>query len=89
MLIIKVLGPGCANCSRLEKITQEAVAYLGADAEIIKVSDYNEIVEHGILTTPGLIVNDEIVSSGRVPSLGEVTSWIATTLDINRRDVSD
>jgi small redox-active disulfide protein 2 len=89
MLTIKVVGSDSINTSRLEKVTQEAVEYLGAEVEILKISNQNEIVEHGILTTPGLIVNDKIVSSGRVPSLGEVTSWIATALDVARHDISD
>lgn len=73
---LKVLGPGCANCERLEEITHKAVELVGIEANIIKVSDYNEILESGILTTPGLIINGKVVCSGRVPSVDEVCEWI-------------
>ncbi len=81
MLSIKVLGPGCANCDKLAKLVHEAVDFLNTDADITKVTGYAEIVELGVITTPGLIVNDQVVSSGRVPTLGEVTSSITTALD--------
>ncbi len=81
MLSIKVLGPGCANCDKLTKLVHESVDFLNIDAKITKVTGYTEIVELGVMTTPGLIVNDQIVSSGRVPTLGEVTSFITTALD--------
>jgi len=80
MLTIKVLGSGCANCKRLEQIAQQAVSQLGFEAQVVKVTDYAEILEHGVLATPGLVVNDQVVCSGRVPSLGEVTSWLTTAL---------
>jgi small redox-active disulfide protein 2 len=80
MLTVKVLGPGCANCKRLEQIAQQAVSQLGFEAQVVKVSDYGEILEHGVVTTPGLVVNDQVVCSGRVPSLAEVTSWLTTAL---------
>ncbi len=81
MLSIKILGPGCANCEKLAKLVHEAVDFLNIDADISKVTDYAEIVELGVMTTPGLIINDEIVSSGRVLTIGEVTSLITTALN--------
>ncbi len=81
MVEIKVLGPGCANCKRLEQITRKAIDSLAADAKIEKVSDYQEIVELGVMATPGLVVNDEVVSSGRIPSETEVTDWIIKALE--------
>lgn len=81
MLTIKVLGPGCANCEKLSGLVHEAVDFLNIEADITKVTDFTEILDLGVMSTPGLIVNDEIASSGRVPTLGEVISFITTALD--------
>lgn len=67
-LDIKVLGPGCKNCVMLDKITKDAVAELGLDATIEKVEDYAEIAAYNIMSTPGLVINGEVVVSGRVPT---------------------
>jgi small redox-active disulfide protein 2 len=83
MIEIKVLGPGCANCKRLEQIAQKVVDSLAADAVIEKVTGYQEIVELGVMTTPGLVVNGEVVSSGRIPSETEVTDWVIKALEAN------
>lgn len=80
MLTIKVLGPGCANCKRLEQIATKVVSDLAVEAEIIKVTNYSDIMEYPILSTPGLVINEKVVSSGRIPSPAEVTSWITTAL---------
>ena len=80
MLSIKVLGPGCANCKRLEQIVQKAVSDLAIEAEVVKVTDYNQIMQYPILSTPGLVVNEKLVCSGRVPGSAEVTTWITTAL---------
>jgi small redox-active disulfide protein 2 len=76
MLSIKVLGPGCPNCARLEKIVKKVVASLAIEAEVIKVSNYNQILEYDILSTPGLVINEEIVFSGKVPSETQVIDFI-------------
>ena len=83
MVEIKVLGPGCANCKLLEQIAHKVVDALSVDANIEKVTDYKEIVELGVMATPGLIVNNEVVSSGRIPSETEVTDWIIKALETN------
>ena len=80
MLTIKVLGPGCANCKRLEQITNKVVSDLGVEAQVIKVTDYNDIMAYDILSTPGLVINDKVVSYGRIPSPAEVTSWVTSAL---------
>ena len=65
---IKVLGPGCKNCETLEQRTRQALDGLGLDAEIEKVTDYGEIAGYGVLKTPGLVVDEQVVVSGKVPS---------------------
>ncbi|MBL8435668.1 MAG: TM0996/MTH895 family glutaredoxin-like protein [Zoogloea sp.] len=76
MLNIKVLGPGCANCRKLEEIAREAVAALGVDAEISKVTDMQQIIAYDVLKTPGLVINEKLVSSGRIPTPQTVAEWI-------------
>jgi small redox-active disulfide protein 2 len=74
---IKVLGPGCANCHKMEEMTKQAVKELGIDAKIEKIADIGQIAMHGILSTPGLIVNGKIKHSGKpLPSLEKVKELI-------------
>jgi small redox-active disulfide protein 2 len=77
MLTIKVLGPGCSNCKALERVTQQAVAALGIEAEIIKVEEFSDIMQYKILSTPALVINEKVVVSGRVPGVDQVTSMLA------------
>jgi small redox-active disulfide protein 2 len=77
---IKVLGTGCPNCKRVEAIAREAVAELGIEAAVEKVTDLRAILGYGIMSTPGLVVEDKVVSAGRIPSKAEVTSWLTTAL---------
>jgi small redox-active disulfide protein 2 len=76
-VIIKVLGPGCTNCKNLERVTREAVAALGIDATIEKVEDYPTIVGYGVMSTPALVVDEQVVVAGRVPRLAEVRALLA------------
>ncbi|MCL6473130.1 MAG: thioredoxin family protein [Firmicutes bacterium] len=69
---IKVLGPGCANCKKLEANVFEAVAQMNVDADIQKIEDIQEIMSYGVLSTPGLVVDGELKLSGRVPSVAEI-----------------
>ena len=80
MLNIKVLGPGCANCAKVEQITRKVVGMLGEQATIEKVTTYPEIMKYRILATPGLVVNEKLVCAGRIPSEAEVTTWIVNAL---------
>jgi small redox-active disulfide protein 2 len=74
---IKVLGPGCTNCVNLERVTREAVADLGLDATIEKVTDYQTIVGYGVMSTPALVVDEQLVLSGRVPTATAVRQLLA------------
>jgi small redox-active disulfide protein 2 len=75
---IKVLGTGCAKCQALEKATREVIKELGIDAEIDHVRDIQKIMEYPILTTPGLVIDEKLVCSGRVPTKAEMTTFITT-----------
>jgi small redox-active disulfide protein 2 len=74
---IKVLGPGCRNCVTLEARTREALDQLGLDAEVEKVTDPAAIVGYGLLSTPGLVVDGELVLAGKVPSVRQLTGLLA------------
>ncbi|ALV38475.1 thioredoxin family protein [Streptomyces sp. CdTB01] len=77
-MIIKVLGPGCANCVTLERVTREAVTALGLDARIEKVTDYAAIAGYGVMSTPALVVDEKVVVSGRVPTAAQVCELLVS-----------
>jgi small redox-active disulfide protein 2 len=79
-LQIKVLGGGCANCHNLEKNARAAAAQLGIEARFELTGDHAEYARYGLLYTPGLVVNDKLVSAGRVPDVAQVVSLLATAL---------
>jgi len=81
MLTIKILGSGCPNCKKVEAIARQAAETMGLQAEFIKVTDYNKIMEYNILSTPGLVVNEKVVCSGRIPTPAEVTTWVTNALE--------
>ena len=81
MLTIKVLGSGCANCKRVEQIAHKVIADMGIEAEVIKVTDYTAIMAYNILSTPGLVIDEKVVSTGRIPTPAEVTTWLANALE--------
>jgi len=81
MLIIKVLGSGCANCKRVEQIAHKVVTEMSLEAEVVKVTDYADIMAYNILSTPGLVINENVVCSGRIPTPAEVTTWLADALE--------
>ena len=80
MLTIKILGSGCANCKRLEQITRKVVESMALEAEVVKVTDYADIMSYNILSTPGLVVNEKVVSNGRIPSEAEITTFLTNAL---------
>lgn len=73
---IKILGTGCARCQRLEQLTREVVAELGVDAQFEHVRDMKEIMAYPIMTTPALVIDEEVVVFGRMPSKDEIAGWI-------------
>jgi small redox-active disulfide protein 2 len=74
---IKILGKGCPKCKRLEEITREVVSEMGLEASFSKVSDVNEIMAYDIVATPGLVLDEKVLSSGRLPSKTEIKSLIS------------
>jgi small redox-active disulfide protein 2 len=77
---IKILGPGCARCQQLEKTAKEVVKELGIEAMVEEVKDMKKIMQYPILTTPGLVIDEKLVCSGRVPTKAEITTFITTAL---------
>jgi small redox-active disulfide protein 2 len=81
MLIIKVLGSGCANCKKLEAITRSAVSEMGIETEIVHVTEYPEIMKYNVMSTPGLVINEKLVSSGSIPPKAEITTFLVNALE--------
>jgi small redox-active disulfide protein 2 len=78
---IKILGPGCARCHQVEQMAREVVKELAIDASIEEVKDIKKIMQYPVLTTPGLVINEVLVCSGRVLTKAEVTQFIINALD--------
>ncbi len=76
MRYVKVLGAGCARCRLLEAAVQKVVSTRGLQVEIEKVTDFDEITKWAVLALPGLVVNDKLVSAGRIPSESEIAAWL-------------
>jgi len=76
MLNIKVVGSGCANCNKLEQLCREIVAENNISARIEKITDINSFADLGILITPGLLLNNKVVSSGKLPAKEILENWI-------------
>lgn len=72
MLTIKILGSGCANCKKLEAVAREAATQANVEAEFIKITDMKEIMAYDVMSTPALVINEKVVSSGRIPATADV-----------------
>ena len=77
MITIKVLGPGCANCKKLAEVSRTAAGLAQVEADIIKVTDMQEIIAAGVIKTPGLMINGKLLSSGRIPAPATIADWIS------------
>jgi small redox-active disulfide protein 2 len=73
---IKILGPGCINCQKVEKLVRETVAEAGIDADIEKVSDIMKIAKYGVFGTPAVVVDGEVKSVGKIPKKEEILAWL-------------
>jgi small redox-active disulfide protein 2 len=80
MLTIKILGPGCDNCKKMEAVARQAAANMGMSADFVKVTDWAEIKKYPILATPGLVIDAKLVCGGRIPIEAEVSSWLADAM---------
>jgi small redox-active disulfide protein 2 len=80
MLTIKILGPGCDNCKKVEMVARQAAASMGMTASFVKVTDWADIKKYPILSTPGLVIDEKLVCGGRIPSEAEVSTWLANAM---------
>ena len=83
-MIIKILGPGCPNCQKLETNAKKAIKNLNENIEIRKVTNINEIASHGVIRTPGLIINSQIKSQGKIPDTETIKQWINEALEVKK-----
>lgn len=75
MLQVKVLGSGCANCKRLEQEARTALDGAQIAYELVKVTDFADIAAYGVMSTPALVMNEEVLSSGRIPKPDQIVTW--------------
>jgi small redox-active disulfide protein 2 len=75
---VRVLGSGCANCRKLQQVAEQAIAQTGVSAQLSKVEDFQEIMRYGVMATPALVVDEKVVSVGKIPDVGQVSSWLTT-----------
>ena len=73
---IKIMGPGCPNCQKVAELVQSSVEELGVDAQIEKITDFQEIAKAGVLSTPAIVINGSVKCVGKVPSKNEILSWL-------------
>jgi small redox-active disulfide protein 2 len=81
MTIIKILGSGCANCKRVEQIAHQVITDMNIEAQVIKVTDYADMMAYNVISTPGVVINEKVVSTGRIPTPAEMTTWLTNALE--------
>jgi len=74
---VKVLGSGCRNCQTTARMIEEVASKLGVPVQIEKVEDISEIMQHGVMSTPGVIVNNSVVHAGGLPSMADIEKWLS------------
>ncbi|MCI0514975.1 thioredoxin family protein [candidate division KSB1 bacterium] len=79
-MVIKILGTGCPNCLKLEEMAKKAAQELNLSAEFVKVKEIEQILEYGIVRTPGLVINEVVKASGRIPAVAEIKTWMQQAL---------
>jgi small redox-active disulfide protein 2 len=82
---IKILGPGCSRCRQLDQLVRDVVSELAINASVEEVKDMKKIMGYSIVMTPGLVIDEELVCSGKVPSKAEVTQFIINGLEKEER----
>ncbi len=75
-MTIKILGTGCAKCAKLEELAKQAVAELKLDATVEKVTGLNDIMNYGVMMTPGLVIDEQVKSAGKLPTVSQIKTWI-------------
>lgn len=85
-MIIKILGTGCPKCKLLEQAVRDAVSQLGMDAEVLKVEDMGKILEYDLLATPGLVIDEKVVMTGKVPSTEELVKILPNLANIKQEN---
>lgn len=73
---VKVLGTGCSKCDKLYELVQQAIAGAGVEAALTKVDKLDQIMAHGVMLTPALIVDGQMVAAGKVPKVEQIVTWL-------------
>jgi len=73
---IEILGMGCPKCKKLEENAKKAISELKIKADVIKVTDMGKIVDYGVISTPALVINGKVKTSGRIPDVEEIKKWL-------------
>ncbi len=77
MTTVKILGRGGPSCKKVEELARQVVSSMGMQVEFINVTDPNEFTKYPMRRTPGLVINEKVVCSGRIPSVAEISTWLA------------
>ena len=81
VLDVKIAGPGCRNCNELERRVKAVLASMACEATLVHLTDFKDIAAAGVMATPGLIVNDTVVSQGKVPDEASIRGWLQSGVD--------